>query len=87
MATHFFQSPTSGFQYISDFQLKKKSYTRPQTQANIFICLLDHVCQAPFGNMIIERQGSPEKSFILGMSGTHYVAMTIKPLSCVEHIY
>ena len=27
---------------ISDFQLEKH-YTRPQTQADIFICLLDHV--------------------------------------------
>ena len=35
-------------------------YIRPQTQANIFICyLLDHVYQAPFANMKIERRGWP----------------------------
>ena len=48
---------------------------------NIFICLLDHVYQAPFANMKIERQGWPEMSLILGMSGTQYVAMEIKLLS------
>ena len=45
---------------------------------NIFICLLDHVYQAPFANMKIECQGWPE---ILGRSGTQYVAMKIKLLS------
>ena len=48
---------------------------------NIFICLLDHVYQAPFVNMKIERQGSPEMSLILGRSGTQYVAIEIKLLS------
>ena len=55
----FFQSPPTEFQYVSDFQLEKH-YTRPQTQANISICLLDNVYQAPFANMKIERQGWPE---------------------------
>ena len=48
---------------------------------NIFICLLDHVYQAPFANMKIERQRGPEMSLILGRSGTQYVAMAIKLLS------
>ena len=73
-----FQFPPTWFQYVSDFQLEKR-YTRPQTQENIFICLLDH--QAPFANMKIERQGWPEMSLILGRSGTQYVAMEIKLLS------
>ena len=47
---------------------------------NIFICLLDHVYQAPFANMKIERQRGPEMSLILGRSGTQYVAMAIKLL-------
>ena len=38
----------------------------PQTQANIFICLLDHVYQAPFANMKIERQGWPEMPLYWG---------------------
>ena len=46
------QSPPTGFQYVSDFQLEKR-YTRPETQANIFRCLLDHVYQALFANMKI----------------------------------
>ena len=69
-----FQSLPTLFQYVSDFQLEKH-YTRPQTQANIFICLLDHVYQAPFANMKIERQGWPEISLTLGRSGTQYVTM------------
>ena len=60
----------------------------PQTQANIFICLLDHAYQAPFANMKIERQGWPEMPLILGRSGTQYVAMGIKLLSpnCRAHL-
>jgi len=42
---------------------------------------LDHVYQAPFANMKIERQGWPEMSLILGRSGTQYVAMEITQLS------
>ena len=75
-----FQSIPTWFQYVSDFQLEKR-YTRPQTQANIFICLLDHVYQAPFPNMKMERQGWPEMSLTLGRSGTQYVALGIKLLS------
>ena len=48
---------------------------------NIFICLLDHVYQAPFANMKIERQGWPEMSLVLGRSEIQYVAMEIKLLS------
>ena len=74
MATLSFAVPTTWFQYVSDFQLEKR-YTLPQTQANIFVCLLDHVYQALFPNMKIERQGWPEIPLILGRSGTQYVAM------------
>ena len=82
-----FQSPHTWFQYVSDFQLEKH-YTRRQTQANIFICLLDHVYQAPFANIKIEHQGWPEMAFILGRSGTQYVAMGTKLLSsnCGTHL-
>ena len=48
---------------------------------NIFICLLDHVYQAPSANRKIERQGWPKMSLILGRSGTQYVAMEIQLLS------
>ena len=60
---------------------------RPQTQANIFICLLDHVFQAPFANMKIERREWPEIPLILGRSGTQYV-MGIKVLgpNCTAHL-
>ena len=57
-----FQSPPTWFQYVSDFQ--------PQTQANIFICLLDHVYEAPFAIMKIECQRWPEMPLVLGRSGT-----------------
>ena len=82
-----FQSPPTWFQYVSDFQLEKR-YTRSQTQANIFTCLLDHVYQAPFANMKTECRRWPEIPLILGRSGTQYVAMGIKLLSpnCRAHL-
>ena len=78
MATHSFLVPTHLIS--SDFQLEKR-YTRPQTQASILVCLLDHVYQAPFANMKAERQGWPEMHLILGRSGSQYVAMGIKLLN------
>ena len=75
-----FQSTPTWFQYVGDFQLEKRK-TRPQTQANIFMCLLDHVSEAPFANMKVERQRWPEIPLILGRSGTQYIAMVIKLLS------
>jgi len=82
-----YQSPPTLFQYVSDFQLEKR-YTRPQTQANIFTCLLDHVYQAPFPNMKTERREGPEIPLILRRSGTYYVAMGMKLLSpnCRAHL-
>ena len=82
-----FHSPPTWFQYVSDFQLEKR-YARPQTQANIFICLLDHVYQAPFANMKTEHRGWQEIPLMLGRSGTQYVAMGIKLLSpnCRAHL-
>ena len=53
----------------------------PQTQANIFICLLDHTYEVPLANIKMERQRCPEKPFILGRSGTQYVAIITKMLS------
>jgi len=53
----------------------------PKLTKNIFICLLDHVYQAPPANRKIECQGWPKMSLILGRSGTQYVAMEIKLLS------
>ena len=50
----------------------------PQTQANIFICLLDHVYEAPFANMKMGHQRWPEMLLLLGRSGTQYVAMVTK---------
>ena len=80
MATHFFPVPTHWISICRWFSARKH-YTRPQTQANISICLLDQVYQAPFAIMKIECQGWPEMSLILGRSGTQYVAMAIKLLS------
>ena len=37
--------------------------------------LLDHAYEAPFANMKMERQRWPETPFIMGRSGTQYVAM------------
>ena len=48
---------------------------RSETQANIFISLLDHAYEAPFENMKMECQRWPEIPFIMGSSGTQYVAM------------
>ena len=87
MATHSFPVPTHLISICKWFQLEKR-YTRPQTQANIFLCLLDHVYQAPFANMKIEPRGWPELPLILGRSGTQYVAMGIKLLTpnCRAHL-
>ena len=74
MAPHSFPVPT----HLISIE---KRCTKPQTQANIFICLLNHVCQAPFANMEIERRRWPEIPLILGRSGTRYVAMGIKSLN------
>ena len=54
---------------------------KPQTRANIFIWLLDHTYKAPLANVKMECQRGPEKSFILGRSGTQNVAMVTKLLS------
>ena len=81
METHSFPVPTHVI-------FSSKNVKRLQTQANIFICLLDHVSQAPFANMKIERQGCSEMPLIVGKSGTQYVAMGIKLLSsnCGAHL-
>ena len=40
--------------------------------------MLDHAYDAPFANMKMERQRWPETRFIMGRSGTQYVAMAKK---------
>ena len=49
---------------------------------------MDHVYEAPFAIMKMERQRWPEMPLILGRSGTQYVAMVTKPLSsnCGAHL-
>ena len=88
MATHSFPV-VHLISILSDFQLEKNTI-QGHKKANIilFICLLDHVYQAPFANMKIERQGWPEMPLILGRSETQYVAMGIKLLSsnCGAHL-
>jgi len=61
---------------------------RPQTRANIFICLLDGACETPLANIKMDRQGWPEKPLILGRSGTQYVSMVTKLVSsyCGAHL-
>ena len=54
---------------------------RPQTRANIFICLLDHPYAESLANIKMECQRWPEKPLILGTFGTQYVAMVRKLLS------
>ena len=66
----------------------KNLKTRPETQANKFICLLDHVYEAPFAIAKMERQRWPEMPLILVRSGTQYVAMVTKLFSsnCGAHL-
>ena len=46
---------------FSKKNVKQGHGTRPQTQANVLICLLDHVYEAPFANninfLLTEREG------------------------------
>ena len=58
---------------------------RPQTQANIFICLLDHAYEVLLANIKMERQRWPEKLLIWGRE---YDAMVTELLSsyCGEHL-
>ena len=62
--------------------------TRPQTRANIFICLLDYAYEVLLANIKMERQRWPEKLLIWGRSGTQYDAMVTELLSsyCGEHL-
>ena len=80
MATNSFPVPSTSFQYVSDVQLEKH-FMRLQTQANIFICLLDHAYEASFANMRMGCQRWPEMSLISVRSGTQYVAKVTKPLT------
>ena len=69
------------------FSLKNVK-TWPQTQANIFICLLDHAYEVLLANIKMERQRWPEKLLIWGRFGTQYDAMVTELLSwyCGEHL-
>ena len=66
----------------------RKTLNKVKTQANIFICLWDHVYEALFANMKMEHQRWPEMLLILGRSGTEYVAIVTKLLSsnCEAHL-
>ena len=85
MTTHSIPVPTHLISICKWFSARK---TRPQTQFNIFICLLNHVYEAPFANMKLGCQRWPEMPLILGRSGTQYVAMVTKLLSssCGAHL-
>ena len=74
------------FQSLSDFQLQKR-LMEPQTQLDIFICLLDHAYEAPFANMKMECWGWPEMAIILGRSGTQCVAMVAILLQRINHFW
>ena len=65
---------------LAIFSLKNVK-TRPQTRANIFICLLDHAYEVLLANIKMERQRWPEKLLIWGRSGTQYDAMVTELLS------
>ena len=81
---------SSGGNIIQKKKKKKKPYadydlrprpmawaqvTRSKTRGNIFMSLLDHAYKGPFANMKMECQRWPETPFIMGRSGTEYVAM------------
>ena len=51
---------------------------RPQTWANIFICLLNHPYEVPFANIKMECKRWPKIRLMLGRPGTKYVAMVTK---------
>jgi len=50
---------------------------------NSFISLLDQSYEAPFAHIKMEQQRWPERSLILGKSGTQYVAMVTRLLHSV----
>ena len=68
------------FNMLVIFSLKNIK-TRPQTRANIFICLLDHAYEVLLANIKMQRQRWPEKLLIWGRSGTQYDAMVTELLS------
>ena len=88
MATCSFPIPTHLISTCKWFSAQKMLNIRPQTQANILICLLDHVYEASFANMKMECQWWSEMPLTLGSSGTQYVAMVTKLLSsnCGAHL-
>jgi len=62
-----FQTPQSDFIIFGDLMFKKH-LKRPQTQPNIFICLLEHADEGPLANIKIECQRWPTKLLISGSS-------------------
>ena len=75
------------FNMLVIFSLKNVK-TRPQTRANLFMCLLDHAYEVLLANIKMERQRWPEKLLIWGRSGTQFDAMVTELLSsyCREHL-
>ena len=57
---------------------------RPQTQANIFVCLLDHAYEVSLANSKMECQRWLEKPLMLERSGTQYVAKETKLLNLYD---
>ena len=88
MATHSFPVSTHLISICKWLSARKSLNKATNSQANIFIYLLDHVYEAPFANMKIEFQRWPEMPLILERSGTQYVAMVTKLLSsnCRAHL-
>ena len=89
MATNSFPRPIHLISIHKWFSAQQTLYKATNSLLAItFICLLDHIYQAPFANMKIEHKGRPEMPLILRRSGTQYVAMGIKLLSsnCRAHL-
>ena len=63
MATRSFPVPTHLISMLVIFSLKNVK-TKPQTRANIFICLLDHAYEVLLANIKMERKRWPEKILI-----------------------
>ena len=59
-------------------KISRATFKRPQTQPNIYMCLLNHADERPLANIKTECQTRPAKLLISGRSGTQYVAKVTK---------
>ena len=85
MQLTLFQSPLTLFQYVSVFQLRKHEMT-PQTQANIFICLLDHALTSYHQPSKCNAKGGQKCLQDIGRSGTQHVANKTVKLVLWSHL-